>query len=504
MLSGLIAGFGEALSPFNLAYIIAGLLIGFAVGVLPGLNRSTAVALAIPLTFYLPPVTGISFLIGIAKGGATGGATTAILINTPGEPSSAATCLDGYPLARQGKAEKALKIALLGSVFGDIIATAVLIAVAQPLAAMAVKIGPFELAAVLIFALTFVAGLSGRSMLRGLAAGALGLFLSTVGTDIEAGTPRLTFGMFELADGVSLLAAGIGLLGVAEMLIQLENPEGSAGRIASVATTNPDDRRVTAADLRATAPDMLRASGIGVVVGIVPGLGGSVASFMSYAAAQRASATPERFGHGAIEGVAAAETADNAVVPASLVPLFALGIPGSTVAAMLIGAFTIHGIQPGPSMFQQHAGVIGGIYASMVVAAVLLLIIGWLLLKPFAQLARVPDRWVVPVVLCLCLTGAYLDDGGSVTAMFIMLGFGALGWLMRKLDYSVVALLVGFILGAPLERALRQSLALADGDPAVLLDHPIAIGFLLLAAGSAWYLGRAHARLKRLTIADAG
>jgi len=501
MLEGFVAGLGLALSPLNLAYIALGLFIGFAVGILPGLSRSTAIAIAIPITFYLPPVTALSFLVGIAKGGASGGATTAILINTPGEPSSAATCLDGYPLARQGKAEKALKIALIGSVFGDLVSTMVLIAVAQPLAALAVQVGPFELAGILLFALTFIAGLSGRSMLKGLVSGALGLLVGCVGLDPDSGAPRLAFGVLELYDGVPLLAIAIGMLALAEMLSQA-GAAGSRAELVRLAGAPPEDRSVTMRDLRICAPSYVRSAAIGVLVGVIPGLGASVSSFMAYGAAKRASKTPQRFGKGAIEGVAAAETADNAVIPASMVPLFALGIPGSVVAAMLIGAFTVHGIQPGPAMFRQHADVVGGLFASMVIASLLMLVMGWVLLKPFAQLARVPDRWVVPPVLCMCLVGAYMEGSGMVT-VYLMLAFGALGYVMRLLDYSIVSFLVGFIVGPALERAVRQSLALAAGDVGVLLDRPVAVFFVLLAVVTAWYLGRSHLRIRRLSAEDA-
>lgn len=501
MIDGFIAGLGLALAPQNLAYIALGLFIGFAVGILPGLSRSTAIAIAIPITFYLPPVTALAFLVGIAKGGASGGATTAILINTPGEPSSAATCLDGYPLARQGKAEKALKVALIGSVLGDLVSTLVLIAVAQPIAAVAVQVGPFELVGILLFALTFIAGLSGRSMLKGLISGALGILVGCVGLDLDSGAPRLAFGILDLYDGVPLLAIAIGMLALTEMLTQA-GTAGSRAEILGNASPDPRDRMVTAADLRLCAPTYVRSTLIGIVVGVIPGLGASVASFMAYGAAKRASKTPQRFGKGALEGVAAAETADNAVIPASMVPLFALGIPGSVVAAMLIGAFTIHGIHPGPTMFQQHGDVIGGLFASMVIASAMMLLMGWLLLKPFAQLARVPDKWVIPPVLCMCVVGAYMENGG-MTTVYLMLGFGALGYAMRRLDYSVVSFLVGFIVGPALERAVRQSLALSGGDIGMLFERPVAVAFLILAVVAAWYLGRSHVRLRKLSAEDA-
>jgi putative tricarboxylic transport membrane protein len=501
MLTGLLGGFTEALAPLNLIYIALGLLLGFAVGVLPGLSRGTTVAITLPLTFYLPPVTAISFLIGIAKGGATGGAVTSILLNTPGEPSSAATCLDGYPLARQGKAGKALKVALVGSVTGDILATLLLIAIAQPLASVALKIGPFELAAIMLFAMTFIAGLSGKSLRNGLIAAAAGVLLATVGLDVEAGTPRLAFGVTEIYDGIPLLAVAIGTLALAEMLHQIERPERQM-HVEAVDAKDKDSGRMTWTDLRCVSPHMGRASLIGIVIGILPGIGGSVASFMSYAAARQSSKNPELFGSGAIEGVAAAETADNAAVPAGLVPLFALGIPGTNVAALLIGAFVIHGIQPGPRMFETHAAVVAGIYASMIVASALMLALGWVLLRPMVKLAEVPEQLIVPLVLCLCVMGAFLE-GGGMTTIYLMLGLGVLGYLMRKLAFPIVPFIVGFVLAPGLERSLRQSVALSNGEPAVLLSHPIALAFLLLAVLSGWYMTRMQARLNRLSGTEA-
>jgi putative tricarboxylic transport membrane protein len=491
MLEGMIAGFALAATAQNILYIAFGLVIGFAVGVLPGLNRSAAVAIAIPMSFYLPPIVALSFLIGIAKGGACGGAITAILVNTPGEPSSAATCLDGYPMARQGKAGKALRIALVGGVFGDFVATLLLIAIAEPLARMALRIGPVEMVAILIFALAFIAGLSGSSLGKGIVAGLMGMLFACVGLDIETGGERLMFGYIELSDGIPLIAVGLGMLAVAEKLSQVEERGNTSARILG-RVDSADGGRMTGADLRRVLPTYTRASGIGVLVGVIPGLGGSVASFLSYGIEKRLSSEPQNFGHGAMEGVAAAETADNAVIPAGFVPLFALGIPGSNVAALLIGAFLIHGITPGPSMFQQHGATIGGIYVSMLIASAMMLILGFGLMGAFARLALVPDRIIVPVVLCLCLIGAYLEGSGMSTVV-LMLVFGVLGYFMRKFDYSIVCFLVGFILARPLEKALRQSMAITDGNPAALMEHPIALALLALACASAWWLSRGAA-----------
>lgn len=497
MFDALLPGLAASFAPINLAYITLGLLVGFAVGVLPGLNRSAAVAIAIPISFYLPPVTAISFLIGIAKGGASGGAVTAILVNTPGEPSSAATCLDGYPLARQGKAGKALKVALIGGFVGDAVATVVLIAVAQPIASVAIRVGPFEAAAILIFALTFIAALSGSSMAKGLMAGCLGILFGCVGVDIETGGQRLTFGWHEIADGIPLVAVGLGMFALAEMLGQIEEKEAAAAaRVIAAAQAKGEGDRVTAADLRTVAPVYMRSTTIGILVGILPGIGGTVASFMAYATEKRIAREPERFGRGAIEGVAAAETADNANVPAALVPLFALGIPGSNVAALLIGAFMVHGIAPGPMMFEKFPQVVAGIYVSMLVAAVLMLAIGWFIMGLLARLARLPASCIVPPVLGLCLIGAYLEGSGMST-VYLMVGFGLLGFLMRKVGMSIIAFVVGFVLAPEFERSLRQAVSLSSDNPWQALDHPVALLFVGLAVAASALFVVSHRRLER-------
>jgi putative tricarboxylic transport membrane protein len=482
----LLAGLYDAFQPAAILYVVLGLLVGYAVGVLPGLSRSTAVALAIPITFYMGPLLAISFLIGIGKGGASGGAITAILVNTPGEPSSAATCLDGFPMARQGKGEKALKIAMIGSVFGDFIATLILVVVAYPIAKFALKIGPVELTAMLLFAVTFVAGLSGRSLLKGLVSAALGVLLACIGLDVETGTRRLTFGSINLNDGIPVLAVAIGVLALAEMILQIQqrNPE-DIGRSFVPTSKNPEDRNLTFKEFMGLVPTFLRSALIGTGVGCLPGLGAAVASFLSYGAAQRASKQKHLFGKGAPEGVAAAETADNAVVPASLIPLFTIGIPGNVSAALLIGAFMIHGITPGPLMFEQHPQLIAGLYATMLMASVLMFVIGWYGLRVFIQLTRLPEAVVIASVVFLCVIGAYLEEAEFFT-VYLMIALAVLGYLLRMFDYPYVTFLIGFIITPNLELALRQSLLLTNREPAALLEHPIALVFLAAAAISAW------------------
>jgi putative tricarboxylic transport membrane protein len=491
-MSDLYLGFTDAFALTTLAAVISGVLLGYLIGVIPGISRPTALAVAIPITFYLTPIAAVAFLVAISKASGAGGAITAILINTPGGPSSAAICLDGYPLSRQGKGEKALKISLYASVIGDILATAVLILIAEPIARIALRIGPIELVTILLFALTSIAALSGPSLTKGLIAGVLGLFLATVGLDIETATPRLTFGFIELYDGILVIAVVVGMLGMAEMLIQFGRhfavSDANAAAAESAAGA-PEDRAVSWTEFRRCLPTMLRGSGIGTVAGILPGLGATVASFLSYAAARRLSKNPDEFGKGALEGVAAAESADNATVPASLIPLFALGIPGSVGAALLIGAFTIHGITPGPWLFQENGPLVYGIFASMILTSFVVLIIGRVGLVGFARLAQVPQTVIVPVVVFLCIAGAYIESN-SMFGVYVMFVFAALGYFFRAYGFSVVAFLIGFLIGPMFELALRQSIIIIRGDVTALLHHPFALIMLVVTAIAVWQLGR--------------
>jgi putative tricarboxylic transport membrane protein len=485
MLELMLATLGDVLTVDVVSHIALGVFIGYLVGALPGMNRATAIAVALPFTFTMSALSAICFLIGINKGGAAGSAVSAILINVPGEPSSVVTTIDGYPLTRQGKSQKALKMGLLASVIGDVLATMTLILIAAPLANLALGIGPVELAAILLFAITFIAAVSGHSFFKGIMSGLLGLFVATPGIDVETGIPRLTFGFYDLYDGVPLLAVAIGTLALSEMLVQID--KGWRGNYAHSADKFPagskEDRELSLAEIRECMPTILRSSLIGIVLGLLPGLGASISSFMSYAVARKRSKHPERFGKGALEGVAAAESADNATVPASLIPVFAIGVPGSLSTALLMGAFMLHGLTPGPLIFRDDANVVFGIYNGMILAALLLFLIGYVGQSFFAKIIQAPDTMISPVVVLLCVGGAYVEGGGMFN-VYLMMVFAFVGYFMKKFDFSFVTFLVGFILGPMMELTLRQSLILTDNNPAKLLDHPIAIVFLVLAVVS--------------------
>lgn len=491
----LIIGFQHVLTPSTIFWVTVGVTLGYVLGALPGLGKATGVAVSIPLTFYLEPVTAIAMLIGIAKGSTAGSAVSAILLNTPGEPSSAPTALDGYPLARQGKAQKALKMGLFASVIGDFISTLVLVGLAAPLAKYALLIGPVELCAILLFSLTFIGGLSGKSMTKGLISAAFGVFFATIGLETETFIPRLTFGMLELDSGISLVPMAIGMLAVAEMVVQAGNMKKLDAEAAKITEgTAREDHVVTASEWRRCLPVIFRGTLIGSVVGILPGLGASVASFLSYGATQRASKTPEKYGTGMIEGIAAAESADNAVVPSSFIPLFALGIPGSVIAAILISAFVLHGLTPGPQMFQQQPQMVADIYAAMLCASLIMLVIGYAGQRLFAQVIRVPIRLIIPGVLFLCCVGAYMETS-SVFSIYVMLFFAIVGFFARKLEFSFVTFLIGFVIGPNLELTFRQSIQILDHKFMNLTLHPIAIVFIILTMVTVILIARSNTRL---------
>lgn len=503
-----LAGILAALEPINIAFIVLGVSLGILVGAIPGMSAPMAIAIGVPLTYAMNPVSAIAFLLGVHKGGEYGGAITSILINTPGEVSSALTALDGYPLAKQGKPRKALMMSLYSSVAGDVFADLVLIVSAAPLAILALQMGPSEILGVLIFSFAFISSLLGRSMLKGIFALFLGILFATVGLDIETGGERLTFGLLELQDGIPLVAIAIGVLAFGEVLVQIEEyfckssvePEAERIKLGS-----SKDDRLTWAEFRQCIRAVLRGSLIGTAIGALPGLGASVAAFLAYGSERRASKNPEQFGTGKLEGIAAVESANNAVIGSSLIPLLTLGIPGSATAALIVGAFLIHGITPGPFIFEKNAQVVYGLFASLMIANFVNLIVGNVGLRFFAMFLAIPRRIIIASTAVLCLTGAYVSSG-SMFGVGIMLIFAILGYFMRKLQFPFIIFLIGFILGPMFERSLRHTVILFD-DPIVLAtQHPILPILTGLGLYFAWRSTRAKKKpgtiLARAAVAD--
>ncbi len=493
-MEAITAGILSALDPVNVAFILLGVTLGIVVGAIPGFSAPMAVAIGVPLTYAMNPVSAIAFLLGVHKGGEYGGAITSILINTPGEVSSALTALEGYPLARQGKPRKALLMSLYASVSGDILADLVLIISAAPLAVLALRMGPPEMLGVLIFSFAFISGFLGRSLMKGIAALAAGMLLATIGLDIETGSERFTFGVLEMQDGLPMVAIAIGVLVLGEVLFQIEEYfQGTSAdrRTARIALTNDEYDHLSMEEFRKSLPAILRGSVIGTAVGALPGLGASVAAFLAYGYERRVSKTPEKFGSGKLEGLAAIESANNAVIGSSLIPLLTLGIPGSATAALIVGAFLIHGITPGPFVFSENPEVIYGLFVSLMLANIVNLFVGNIGLRFFAMLLAIPRRLIVSAAALLCMTGAYVSTG-SMFGVGVMLIFGVAGYFMRKFEYPYIVLLIGFILGPMFERALRHTVVLLNGQPVLVFQHPLLLVLVGLAGFSIWRSTRAR------------
>lgn len=479
--SVILAGFADAFTPINLMFVVFGVMLGQFVGAMPGIGPVMAMAIAIPFTFVIDPLPAIAFLVGINKGGLVGGAVPAILINTPGTPDAAATAMDGHPLAQQGKPEKATKMALYSSVTGDTFSDIVLVTISAPLALVALKMGPVEILALMVFAFSVIAGLVGKSISKGIIAAALGMLAATVGLDPEHATPRYYFGYFELFDGLPLAAVAIGMLAVAEILRRLaSSKKGSAAAIAQQKDMAPEDRRVSFAEYWACRFTMLRGAFIGTILGALPGVGSTAAAFMSYAATKKSSRDPESFGKGNLQGIAAAESANSAVMGANLIPLLTLGIPGSVGAALIISAFVIHGIQPGPLLFEEQGRLVYGLFGAMIMANFANLFVGQLGLRLWSFVIRAPESVIFSTAILLCIAGVYLATGG-LFGVIIMLMAAALGYVMTSFGFSPVIFIIAFFLGGRFEIALSQSLVLLDGNVLALINYPIALALFAIA-----------------------
>jgi len=476
----IFVGLDQILTVQNILLMIVGLIIGIVIGAIPGLNVPLAVALALPFTFKLAPLAGLSMLIGIYKGGTYGGSIAAILINVPGTPAAAATAMDGNALARQGKAGKALKLSIYASIFGELVSDIVLIVAASQIARIALTFGPPEFFALGLFALTIIGLISGAGLTRGLIAGALGILLSTVGLDPIEGEVRLAFGIYELTGGLKFIALIIGAFAISEALVQVEK---SAARNVEFnvleISKDPEDNRVSAADFKKVFPSMLRGTGLGVFIGAIPGIGAAIAAFLSYGVAKKFSNEPEKFGNGAIEGVAASESANNAVTGSTLIPLLTLGIPGDVITAIMLGALTVHGLIPGPTLFQEQGDFITALFIGMLIVTLLHFVIAMIGLPLFIRAVRVPRGVLFPLVIVLCVTGTMVATG-STFDVFVMLGFGVLGYVMVKFGFPIAPMLIGFILGPLVEVALRQSMIISDDSFTVFFTRPVAAVFMVL------------------------
>ncbi|OGL19607.1 MAG: transporter [Candidatus Rokubacteria bacterium RIFCSPLOWO2_12_FULL_71_22] len=476
VLRELATGFGVILTPANLYYCFLGSLVGTLVGVLPGIGPLAALSLLLPFTFTLPPVPSLVMLAAIFYGAMYGGSTTSILVNIPGEAASVVTCLDGHEMAKQGRAGAALGIAAIGSFVAGTVGNLGLTVFSPALVAIALRFGPPEYFAVMILGFVVTLYMIGGSPLKAMVMLATGVFVSVVGMDIVNGAERFTFGSVNLSGGFDLVAVVMGLFGVSEILLNVEalaRGEVFSRKIRGLLPTFRDWLDSWAAILRGTA--------IGFGFGVLPGGGPVTASFLSYAVERRLSRRPERFGHGAIEGVAGPEAANNAAVAGSMIPLLSLGLPSNAVTALLLGALVIHGVQPGPMLMTQHPDIFWGVIASLYVGNVMLLVLNLPLISLWVQLLRIPYRILFPSVLLLTVIGTY-SINHNIFDVWVMIGFGLSGYVLRKLGYELAPLVLAMVLGPLLEQTLRQSLIMSTGNPAIFLTRPIAAALVLLAA----------------------
>ncbi|MHB1160542.1 MAG: tripartite tricarboxylate transporter permease [Chloroflexota bacterium] len=471
----LMGGFSIALQPTNLLFAVMGCLLGTLIGVLPGVGPAAGTAILIPITFVLDPTPAIIMLAAIYYGAMYGGTITSVLINTPGEAASAITCLEGYEMSKRGRAGAALSIAAIGSLIGGSIATMGLVLVALPLTALALKFGPPEFFALMVLGLSLVTGLAAKSMTRALMSAVFGLLIAMVGIDPVMGAPRFNFGLTELLDGFNFVPVVMGVFGISEILL---NAEGEARRVFD---TKMSSLMPTVQDLKDSAGAILRGTFIGFFLGLIPGVGAVVPTFMSYVAEKKVSKHPEKFGTGVIQGVAGPETANNAYANAALIPLFTLGIPGSPTIAILMGAFMMNGLIPGPFLFKEHSDFVWAVIASLYIGNVILVILNLPLIPMWVAILRVPYAILFALILGFCVLGSYSLDS-SVFDVGVMTIFGILGYIFKKLDIPLAPLALTLILGPLMERGLRQSLEISRGDFTIFFTRPIAVTLLIIAA----------------------
>jgi putative tricarboxylic transport membrane protein len=475
LLNYLSIGFSVALQPNNLFYCFVGVFIGTLIGVLPGIGPVGAMSLLLPTTFKATPEAAIIMLAGIYYGAMYGGSTTSILVNIPGEAASVVTCLDGYQMARQGRAGPALGMAAFGSFIAGTLSILGLMLLAPPLSQFALRFGPPEYFTLMVLGLTILIYLAHGSMPKALLMASFGIVLGLIGLDSINARPRFTFDKMELLDGVGLVPIVMGLFGISEVLLNIERVIRR-----EVFETKIKGLFPTAKDWLDSKGALIRGSLIGFFLGILPGGGAVISSFISYAVEKRVSKHPERFGKGAIEGVAGPEAANNAATGGAFIPLMTLGIPPNVVMAMLLGAFMIHGVQPGPLMMKQSPGLFWGVIASMYIGNGMLLILNLPLIGMWVQVLKVPYKILFPLILLFCLIGVY-SVSNAVFDIYIMIIFGIVGYLMKKFDYEGAPLVLAFVLGPLLENNLRKSLIMSQGDFSIFFTRPLSAVSLVLA-----------------------
>ena len=479
---------------FTLEAILAlfgGVVIGTLIGAIPGMTVTMGVALTLPFTFGMHPAIGILLLLGVYKGGVYGGSITAILIKTPGTPAASCTVLDGYPMSQNGEARKALDIALYASCFADFVSNVSLILFAGVLASFALRFGPPEYFTLIVFSLTIIAGIAGDNMAKGMISAGIGLLLATMGLDLVYGTNRFVFGEVELMAGLNFIPVLIGLFALPEIINYYAKRFEERGDIQALAGGH-----ATFAEFRRCFKSIFRGSVIGVVLGAIPGIGGAPSAFLSYSEAQRTSKTPENFGKGEIEGVAASEAGNNGTCGATLIPLLALGVPGDIVTAVILGAFMIHGLQPGPLLFEDNLDLIYGLFIGIMISSVFLFIVGKSAIRLFSRVALLPNRILFPIVLVLCVYGGYAVNNNLFDILVMML-IGLLGFAMLRGNIPAAPFLIAYVLGPLLEDNFRQSLLLSHGGLEIFVRNEICMIFWALTALALFLIVRRQRKLPK-------
>ena len=493
MLEDIAAAFSLFLTLQNITIVLLGIIIGTVIGAIPGMTTPMGVALALPFTFTMQPITGILFLLGIYKGGLYGGSITAILIKAPGTPAASCTVLDGYPLTQKGQARKALDMALYASCFADFVSNISLILLAGTLASFALKFGPPEFFTLIVFSLTIIAGVSGDNLVKGIASACLGLIFATIGLDMVYGTNRFIFDHWQLMGGLNFIPVLIGLFALPEIIHYFTYRDTSQAKAVAMSGIGAG-----LTEFKACFKSILRGSLIGVVLGSIPGIGGAPSAFLSYSEARRKSKNPENFGKGELEGVAAAEAGNNGVAGATMIPLLALGVPGDVITAVILGAFMIHGLRPGPVMFTENITMIYALFIGIMLSSFYLFIVGKISIRAISRIAEIPNRILYPVVLVLCLFGAFAINNSTFDVL-VMLLMGIVGYLMLISGFPAAPFLIAFILGPLLEDNFRQSMILSEGQVAILFRSGICWVFWGLTALSIGFLIKGRRKKPLLT-----
>jgi putative tricarboxylic transport membrane protein len=475
--NGLMLGLQSALQPVTLLYCFIGVFLGTLIGVLPGIGALATISLLLPITYHIPPTAAIVMLAGVYYGAQYGGSTASILLNLPGTPSSAVACLDGYPMAKQGRAGVALFMTTIASFVGSMLGILMLVLFAPGIAELGLKFGPAEYFSMMLLGLIAASTLASGSPAKGLSMVVLGLLLGTVGTDVNSGVARFDFGIPELMDGINLVALAMGIFGIAEVISSINQArEGEVKEKISLRTMLP-----TKDDTRRSIMPMLRGTGIGSFFGALPGTGASIASFMSYAVEKKVAKDPSRFGNGAVEGITAPEAANNAAAQTAFVPTLSLGIPGDAVMALMLGALIIHGIQPGPLLMTQQPDLFWGLIVSFGIGNIMLMVLNLPLIGIWVAILRIPYNVLYPAILVFISLGVYSVNNNTFD-VYVVAIIGLIGYAMAVLKFEAAPLLLGFVLGPLMEENLRRSLLLSRGDMMTFLERPISAGFLAVCA----------------------